>query len=262
MKKSIWINLLLIILILGSLALNFYLVYENSKLDVKEIVVEEDLKSADFFLDLIDEYGLNYFDNNNKSINNFKNLSNQEKLNFVSFDWDIETTKTSLEVDSYIKEILGSSFSLTHSDIKKDEEIIYTYNKEGKTYSYNEDYESSSNEEIITVVNVTNSFETKNDKYTIQVVKLFKNSSSNLVYYGNYEDALNKENEIITYDKQSNSLNDETVSSNLTLEENLKAYYKNNYQTYIDNLTKYTYTFIKEEDNYILTTYEIIDVNE
>ena len=152
------------------------------------------------------------------------------------------------KIESYFKNTFKSTIYFDANDIycDDDNELLYSYNKLTSKYEYNEKHKS--HEYANTISNIYNKVievKKRNNTYVITNIKLWGNKiDDSYIIYGSYKDALNNTNELFK------------VKSSENIKEYSKNELENNLELYKEKMTKYTYTFEKENDKYLLVSYK------
>lgn len=248
MRKRIFIIILLLLIITGcGKRKNENVVEEKKEIEIREVSEEE----QNVIMKEIDE--LEYLDYYSKSFK-VNELTNQEVLQFIYYLYK-DNVSNSINFKA-LEEYLGNymEFPLepdnvlcnTHFNRLGGSDYIYLYN------IYNDNYEENKNHYMhprdgfgSDVFNKYVSGKVEGNKYTIRVYKVFssilnENRDYNVSFYRSYKDSSNKENSVFktTYNGRYA----------INIEEEMNKY---------DDLYIYEYIFKKENDKYLLVSYEI-----
>ncbi len=213
---------------------------------------KEEKLTEEYFLNLMTNYKLEYMDINNATINNINELSNNFKLQLALNG--IESTDEE-DVAKYLTDIFGNDIDIEFTDVTDNDTIVYKY--ENNKFNLNSEY---NNKDIIMSdhIDVTD-FKNSNDIYELTITKIFYNmQDGNLKngFFGSYENALLSKNNNYNLDNALFTLElTENLDENKKLIEN---YYNEHKDELKEKLTKYKYTFKKQDNNYILIKYEVL----
>ena len=259
-RNNVVIVIVCALFLLGiSAIIYFFFFYDkknNNENDSKEKLFI-DIKDEDVikgFEKLIDDKKLYNIDKLDKNIDDFNTLSSKIKLNIGFYsvyenETDPHTNGIELKkIESYFKNTFKSTIYFDANDIYYDDdnELLYSYNKLTSKYEYNEKHKS--HEYANTISNIYNKVievKKRNNTYVITNIKLWGNKiDDSYIIYGSYKDAINNTNELFK------------VKSSENIKEYSKNELENNLELYKEKMTKYTYTFEKENDKYLLVSYK------
>lgn len=230
--------------------LSIFLIFNIIKLFTNSSKKEK--MSEEYFLNIIKEYKLEYIDRNNSSIDNMNELPNNFKLQLALNS--IESTDEE-DVKKYLTNIFGSDANIEFADVTDGDVIVYKY--ENHKFNLNSEYNNKSfvSSDYIDIVD----FKDSDDIYELTLTKVFYNmQDGNLKngFFGSYENALLSKNNDYNLD---NALFTLELTENLDDNKKLVGNYYNDHKDELkEKLTKYKYTFKKQEKNYILIKYEVL----
>ena len=276
-KSNKGMIIIIVILSLLLVGVSGYLVYDKmfSKDEVKEKGKTEENDDVVITQAEIDAM-MKVIDSNPDEVTNvdeFNALENQTKLNMSLslIDTSSESIKGS-ELITALKNIYGDKAEVTLEDITcgicgKDSLI---YNKTTDLYTYADGDvhpgHGASGEDYIDIVNYFESVTKSDSQYKVVVKKMVSliagcdigPCDSNVKVYKSLEDAKNGKNIILDTKETTNNKNycvgyDDQSLKGLTKECDIDKIYHDNK----DKLDSYTYTFIKNGDNYIFQNYEL-----
>lgn len=238
MKKYLQISLiiLMVLVIVGCEG------EKNNNGYKKETVVKENLSKDEesFLLDRIDN--LKYIDFYGKSLKT-QDLTNQEILQIINSTYSDLNNVSFNEIENkaiaYFNYYVNPEDILcdTHNYLFTTSEYLYNYDSDLKGYKFNTSHTGHKEVGVKTdVINKLKESYKENNIYTLVLYKAFSeilNSDNSNInnYYRNYLDAVNKSNLLFVG--------------------------KNEFDKNIEQLSTYTYTFVKKDDNYYLKEYRI-----
>lgn len=243
-KTIIIVLVVIIVLLLCPLCFILGMNYMKTTLPAdEEIKVDESVK-ADLLVNIEDIYN-DYFLGEYPI--DVKNLSNQELIGFGMYlafnernaSLPISSAILDEEVSKYLKDV-----QIKHANYlcPYDNESLYNYDENTKTYSYNENHGGHGGPGSIAVNKVLYvSDKLDDDTYTISVKIAYGNYCSdtcgpNNAYYATYEDALNGTNAVY---------GDPTSDNELTLT-------NTELRKISSSLKTYSFVFTKDNDTYKL----------
>lgn len=234
--------------------LSAFIIFSTVKLVKKsqEIEQKEEI-NAEYFLKFIDDNKLDYLDKNNDNIDKMNNLTYNFKL-LLTLN-NIESTKKE-DVEDYLKRVFGNDITIEFSNVTDlSGNLIYTY--ENDNFVKNSEY--SENSSVVSDYVTVDNFEEIENGYELTLTKIFYNTENGNIrngFFGSYSEAVNSKNNGYNLDNAIFTL--ELTDNNAENKKILDKYYDENYGSFKNNLTKYTYTFKKENNRYILSKYAII----
>lgn len=247
MKKIVIITLG--VLIVSSLTIFCVIKFnDNSKKGIKELSQNE----IDDLMEIIDK--LYIVDERDENIDENHKLSNQQLLEFAFANTKIIKETNSLyekewnynDLNETVNKYFGIDLIKEDYLCPLDKHAFYKYDTKNDKYIFNKEHLGHGGPEIIDVINLYSSSYSKKDIYTIKVKKAFssdmnENPDNEAIYNKNYNSYLYPEDDLFE-----------------VYGENRNEVFKNareKVEGYKDELYEYTYTFKKENGNYIFLTY-------
>lgn len=240
MGKKVLISVLVLVLLLVSgcgdkVQENF----SRPNIEREEMVEQE----KSFLMDRIDN--LKYVDFYGKSFKSSE-LTNQEILQVLNNTYEDLDNVSFKELESkalsYFNYYLNPEDILcdTHTYLYSTSDYLYKYDAIDKVFKFNTSH--TGHKAVGVETNVINKYVDsykEDNTYTVVVYKVFS-------------ELLNSDNS--NYSNYYRSYNDALLKSNLLFVSNNP---ENEIDNYTEELIKYTYTFVKDEDNYYLSKYTI-----
>ena len=218
--------------------------------DIINIAEDSSIDEQSIITNSIASKRLYYIDALNKTIVDFNTLNNQAKLQIGILPFE-DVNVSASDVQTYLLNVYGSDFTLKNEDVLSfdDASIMYRYDDE----EYLLDTENVSGLIYSEFNNVIN-FSKKDDIFELTVTKMFFDHSVELLsnFYSNYNDCLGQVNPLFSIEDVEFEL-----GKSVTNTTQIWDYYKKHYFEFNIN-TKYKYTFVKKDDNFLLTKYEIL----
>lgn len=254
-KIVIWILVILVIgvqsfFLVKSIMQNNDTIDENNSLEQKlaDISNENNQITTDYLLDLLDSSNLNVFDRYQKNLD-FKQDAEQLKLDYAYWyfkdNYDFSTGVDQSVFDKLFKKVFGDE-KFKHQNLKcscgKD---LLVYDSQSKTYKYSSEHLGHGLHSLLGAsYNKAVSLTISNKEYKLTVSKVFVDYN----YDYAYSNASATENyRLFEFDVETDTIDDVIKK------------YEANYEEYKDKLTKYVYTFEKNNGKFNLLKYEIID---
>lgn len=157
--------------------------------------------------------------------------------------------KSSLNVKGLVHESIKCAIATSpiHND--------YDYDSNSKTYSNANHLGHGAGGQVFTVYSKSTDFKNSNGQYSISYGYIFSTSGDtgggDIPVYGTYSDVKKQTNVLHIF----KSPDDEMMSS-VELAEQAK-YFENNYNSFVDRLSKYTYTFEKIDGKISLVAFSV-----
>lgn len=236
-------TILIIFLFIIVVALLSYIYFskenkEETIIEDKEDIVELSYSEVNYLLKRINYYNDSF--SKYYPINDFSKIDNQDKLKFgINVLTEEENTKNyykTKDLENVFDEYFISDFKIIYEDIKCDVDNLTLYNLENNTYTLTNNHEHGKNNNISMKTYYHSS--TKLDN----IYKLNVN-----ILYGSYCSSDSCTNNSNYYARYKDSVNEERVITN-DLE---------NYEEIKDELPITTFTFIKEDENYLLKSVKV-----
>lgn len=225
--------------------------------------------------DFIESYQLDYYDYSTSNITDFNKLDNQRKLNAAanwviysvqhadnSYDqtrYDFTRGVKQEVLEQYIEDTLGKNVSLKHEDIKNlvgNQEVFIKYNPENGSYLWALDTTPN----MYPIQSVYDKIvDYDGSKVEVTVRKVFSiqpESGTYTQFYATYDEALKNFRNKTQLDPLFTVDQLPAVSDNCP-RNTYRQYIDENYSTLKSRMTKVTYTFKKQDTNYILAKYTV-----
>lgn len=227
----------------------------NTKCDSNDAKVDSEISATEYIelKSIIDE--LQYVDILNKDVSDVSKLTKDDLFWFVYYSSSNKEEILLKDVNKVTQKYFGVDIEpgdiLCNSNHDGDGEYLYIYNEKNQSFSLNPDHPGHGGGGIISVVYNRYVSSKKNDNtYEVVVNKIFSNTLGDTSigpngFYPSYSDALSYKDKL--FDVKYND-NDEMVTD---IEKEFKG---------IDSskLNEYKYTFVKKNNSYVLSKYEIL----
>lgn len=147
-------------------------------------------------------------------------------------------------IETKINKIFTSDSKFKHQDLECTcGKVLLSYDADKKQYIYNENHENhTTSTNLERIYNKAISLTISNKEYKLTVSKVFIDSTSHV--YSTFNSS--EKNLLFEYDK-----------TNDTVDSIIKKY-EDNFEEYKDKITKFVYTFKKENSKFKLLKYEIL----
>ena len=178
-----------------------------------------------------------------------KEITNEEKLYYAYLVLNpSQDSFTAAELEKAFQSTILGNLELKHNDIYYegyDEVPTYIYNKETKTYNYNNDLLGHGGYGGIEFIGLNYNFYNDKNYYILEQYGVYNTYSSvgpnDNEYYSKYDDAVDNKNVLFVNPYEYDTPSWETFDAKEIIRDNFEKYkYKN-------NLTKVTYKFQKED---------------
>ena len=131
-------------------------------------------------------------------------------------------------------------------------EELFIFDVEKNKYNYNTNHLPHNTINILPYYTNITEVTKRNDTYIVKVNNVWSSVTETYGYtlngYPTYKDALNNTNELFNLTDYDDTINDYNYYAIKEIEDN--------YDTYKDKLKTYTYTFMKKDNNYYLTSFK------
>lgn len=202
--------------------------------------------TTDYILTVIEDNNLDVLDKVGSNID-FTN-DNNKKLMYAYLllenTYDFRAGVSENIIETKINKTFTSENKFEHQDLECTcGKVLLSYDALKKQYIYNEGHESHvTNNNLERIYNKAISLTISNKEYKLTVSKIFIDTTSHV--YSSINN--NEKNLLFEYDKENDTY------------DSIIKKYEDNFEEYKDKMTKFVYTFKKENSKFKLLKYEIL----
>lgn len=245
----------IILLLVSALIYNFYFkdYVEYNKGEEKKESLYVDVTDANVINEILNTIKVNNLDDVaafEKNIDNINTLEPIEKINIAYNVIKGEKDNTEidvLELDNYFKNAFKTTIYWDKADIYcVNGEVLYKFDISSNKYIYNIEHNCVIHNEISSVYTKVLSVKKKNNIYVITVNHVWSNALESDIMYSSFANASNKKDMLLVIPSEAGNPSEEDINN----------FIDGSYDNIKDKLHKYTYTFDKKDDKFLLESFK------